>query len=483
MQVHLVDATYELFRAHFSPRPPVLGREGVVLSGVSGLVEQLCYLLREQGATHVGCATDRVIRSFRNDLYPGYKTEAGMDPELLAQFPVAEAAIEALGLVLWPMVEFEADDAIAAAAERFAADPRVERIVICTPDKDMAQCVRGERVVLWDRRRDLVYDDAGVRAKWGVPPASVADRLALVGDAADGFPGLPGWGDKSASAVLARYGSLEAIPAQRRRLGRAGPARRPRPRGHAARADGRGAPLPRPRPAAHDGRRRADPPGGRRRAPLARARTGTRWTAFCDEWGLARLGRAARTAGWARADRRGRDGEPDAVGPSRDSRSSSGWCAGGAATIPNGRVALSTSNHGPPRASVTIAPAALRDQPGRRDVPRGHAPGLDERVEPAVRDVGERERRGAHVARHADRLAHRAAAGRDRAAAERERDHAVGQLLLVRGVDDRGRRASPARPRSPRRSRRASGRGPRPTAGRPSTTSPTDTQKNGIPFA
>ncbi|MEO5964710.1 MAG: 5'-3' exonuclease H3TH domain-containing protein [Candidatus Limnocylindrales bacterium] len=212
MQVHLVDATYELFRAHFSPRPPVLGRDDLVLSGVSGLVEQLCYLLREQGATHVGCATDRVIRSFRNDLYPGYKTEAGMPPELLAQFPLAERAIEALGLVLWPMVEYEADDAIGAAALRFAADPRVERVVICTPDKDMAQCVRGSRVVLWDRRRDTIYDEDGVRAKWGVNPASVADRLALVGDAADGFPGLPGWGDKSASAVLARYGTLEAIP-------------------------------------------------------------------------------------------------------------------------------------------------------------------------------------------------------------------------------------------------------------------------------
>jgi len=212
MDVHLVDATYELFRAHFSPRPPVLGRDGVVLSGVSGLVEQLLFLLREQGATHVGCATDRVIESFRNDRYPGYKTSAGVAPELLAQFPIAEEAIEALGLVLWPMVEYEADDAIAAAADRFAADPRVERVLICTPDKDMAQCVRDARVVLWDRRRDLVYDDAGVRAKWGVPPASVADRLALVGDAADGFPGLPGWGDKSASAVLARYGHLEAIP-------------------------------------------------------------------------------------------------------------------------------------------------------------------------------------------------------------------------------------------------------------------------------
>jgi 5'-3' exonuclease len=185
----------------------------MLLSGVSGLVEQLCFLLRDQGATHVGCATDRVIRSFRNDLYGGYKTDEGVPPELLAQFPVAEAAIEALGLVLWPMVEFEADDAIAAAADRFAADPQVERILICTPDKDLAQCVRGDRVVLWDRRRDIVYDDAGVRAKWGVPPAAVADRLALVGDAADGFPGLPGWGDRSAAAVLARYQHLEAIPA------------------------------------------------------------------------------------------------------------------------------------------------------------------------------------------------------------------------------------------------------------------------------
>ena len=212
MRLHLVDATYELFRAHFSPRPPVRGRDGVDLSGVSGLVEQLCHLFRDQGATHVGCATDRVIRSFRNDLWAGYKTDAGVAPELLAQFPVAEAAIEALGVVLWPMVEFEADDAIAAAADRFAADPRVERILVCTPDKDLAQCVRGDRVVLWDRRRDIVYDDAGVRAKWGVPPASVPDRLALVGDAADGFPGLPGWGERSAAAVLARYGHLEAIP-------------------------------------------------------------------------------------------------------------------------------------------------------------------------------------------------------------------------------------------------------------------------------
>ena len=212
MEIHLVDATYELFRAHFAPRPPVLGRDGQSLSGVAGLIEQLLYLLREEGATHVGCATDHVIRSWRNDRYPPYKTDAGMPPELLAQFPIAEEAIGALGLVCWPMVEFEADDAIATAVARFDDTPSVDRIVVCTPDKDMAQLVRDDRVVLWDRRRGIVYDDAGVRAKWGVPPASIPDWLALVGDAADGYPGLPGWGAKSAAAVLAGFGSLEAIP-------------------------------------------------------------------------------------------------------------------------------------------------------------------------------------------------------------------------------------------------------------------------------
>ena len=212
MLVHLVDATYELFRAHFAPRPPVLGKGGRPLSGVSGLVEQLLYLLRDQGATHVGCATDRVIRSFRNDLYPGYKTEEGMPPELLAQFPIAERAIEALGLVLWPMVELEADDALATAADRWAEAPGVERVIICSVDKDLAQCVREAKVVLWDRRRDLTYDDEGVRAKWGVAPSSIPDYLALVGDHADGYPGIPGWGSKSAAAVLARWGSIDDIP-------------------------------------------------------------------------------------------------------------------------------------------------------------------------------------------------------------------------------------------------------------------------------
>jgi len=288
MQVHLVDATYELFRAHFSPRPPVLGRDGMVLSGVSGLVEQLCYLVRDQGATHAGCATDRVVRSFRNDLYPGYKSEEGMDPAVLAQFPIAEVAIEALGFALWPMVEFEADDAIAAAAERFAEDDRVERVLICSADKDLAQCVRDGRVVLWDRRRDVVYDDAGVRAKWGVPPASVPDRLALVGDAADGFPGLPGWGDRSASAVLARYGRLEDVPANASDWDVPGLRN---PVGLAATLRERMGEAMLYRDLA---RLRTTADG----VPIAQANVDElawqgadrdRWEAFCDEWGLPRL--------------------------------------------------------------------------------------------------------------------------------------------------------------------------------------------------
>lgn len=217
MELHLVDATYELFRAHHTPRPPVRGRDGILLTGVAGLVATLLALLRDEGATHLACATDRVIRSFRNDRYAGYKTDAGVPPELLAQFPIAERAIVALGVVSWAMVEHEADDALATAAARWGGDgggpaAGVERILLCTVDKDLAQCVVDGRVVLRDRRRDLTYDDAAVRAKWGVPPASIPDLLALVGDAADGIPGLPGWGATSAAAVLARYGRLEAIP-------------------------------------------------------------------------------------------------------------------------------------------------------------------------------------------------------------------------------------------------------------------------------
>jgi 5'-3' exonuclease len=212
VQLHLVDATYELFRAHYAPRPPVLGRDGLNLSGVAGLVDQLLYLLREEGATHVGCATDHVIESFRNEMFGGYKSSFGMPPELLEQFPIAEDALRALGLVVWPEVEFEADDAIAAACGRFAADPRVSKVLICTPDKDMAQLVVDRRIVLLDRRRRIEYDADAVVGKWGVHPASIPDWLALVGDSSDGYPGLPGWGAKSAAAVLLRYGSLEGIP-------------------------------------------------------------------------------------------------------------------------------------------------------------------------------------------------------------------------------------------------------------------------------
>ncbi|HVA86001.1 MAG TPA: 5'-3' exonuclease H3TH domain-containing protein [Candidatus Saccharimonadales bacterium] len=212
MQLHLVDATYELFRAHFSPRPAVLGRDGRVLNGVSGLIETLLSLLSDEGATHVACATDRVIRSFRNDLFPGYKSEIGIAPELLSQFPIAERAIEALGLTLWPMVDYEADDALATAVARWVGDAAVDRIVICSVDKDLAQCVRNRRVVLRDRRRRITYDEEGVRQKWGVAPTSIPDLLALVGDSSDGYPGIPGWGAKTAAAVLARYGSIDEIP-------------------------------------------------------------------------------------------------------------------------------------------------------------------------------------------------------------------------------------------------------------------------------
>jgi 5'-3' exonuclease len=181
------------------------------LTAVAGLVGTLLALLRDEGATHVACAHDRVIRSFRNDLWPGYKSEAGVPADLLDQFPVAEEAMIALGIPLWAMVDLEADDALATAATRFAADPAVGQVLVCTPDKDLAQVVQGSRVVLRDRRRDLVYDDAGVRAKWGVAPAAIPDWLALVGDAADGFPGIPGFGAVSASTLLAALGTLEGI--------------------------------------------------------------------------------------------------------------------------------------------------------------------------------------------------------------------------------------------------------------------------------
>jgi 5'-3' exonuclease len=210
--VHLLDATYELFRAHFG-RPPHDGADGQPVGATLGVVESVLVLLRQEGVTHLGCATDHIIRSWRNDRYPGYKTEAGMPPELLAQFPLVEDALRALGVVVWPMIEFEADDALGAAAARFADHPDVERVVILSPDKDMAQCVRVDgRVLTFDRRAGRFYDAAAVEAKFGVPPASIPDYLALVGDSADGYPGLPGWGARSAAAVLQRYPHVEDIP-------------------------------------------------------------------------------------------------------------------------------------------------------------------------------------------------------------------------------------------------------------------------------
>ncbi len=211
MILHLVDGTYELFRYFLSPAAAYDRSAPPELRAVRGVVGSILGML-EEGATHLGVATDHVIESFRNGLWPGYKTGEGMDPLLTAQFEPLEDALGALGVVVWPMVEFEADDALAAAAGMGAADARVEQVVVCTPDKDLAQCVRGDRVVQLDRRRREVRNESGVVKKFGVPPASIPDWLALVGDAADGFPGLPGWGAASAAVVLARYGHLEGIP-------------------------------------------------------------------------------------------------------------------------------------------------------------------------------------------------------------------------------------------------------------------------------
>jgi 5'-3' exonuclease len=210
MRVHLIDGTYELFR-HFYAMPSQKNAAGEEIAAARGVVVSMMNLLRD-GATHVAVATDQIIESFRNDLWPGYKTGAGIDPALWSQFPIVEEAVAAMGIVVWAMVEFEADDALCAGARLAAADPRVTEVLICTPDKDLAQCVVGERVVQLDRRRGIRSGVDGVRAKFGVGPESIPDWLALVGDSADGYPGLPGWGAKSASAVLAHYGHLEQIP-------------------------------------------------------------------------------------------------------------------------------------------------------------------------------------------------------------------------------------------------------------------------------
>lgn len=210
MKVHLVDGTYELFR-HYFGAPPAQDTDGNEIGAVRGVLGSLLGML-EDGTTHMGVATDHVVESFRNQLYPGYKTGDGIEPELLNQFHPLEDALEAMGVLVWPMVELEADDALASAAAVAADDPSVEQVVICTPDKDLSQCVVGDRVVQLDRRAKQVRNDAGVREKFGVGPESIPDYLALVGDSADGFPGLPGFGAKTAAKLLARYEKLEGIP-------------------------------------------------------------------------------------------------------------------------------------------------------------------------------------------------------------------------------------------------------------------------------
>ena len=210
MDVHLVDGTYELFR-HFFAVPSAVDVTGREIGAVRGVLRSVLSMI-ERGATHIGVATDHVVESFRNELYAGYKTSEGVAEPLLSQFPILEEALEAMGVVVWPMVYFEADDALASAAAKGARDDRVRQVIICTPDKDLGQCVAGTRVVQLDRRRDILRDEAGVVAKFGVKPRSIPDYLGLVGDSADGFPGVSGWGEKSAALVLSRYPRLEDIP-------------------------------------------------------------------------------------------------------------------------------------------------------------------------------------------------------------------------------------------------------------------------------
>jgi 5'-3' exonuclease len=218
MKIHLVDGTYELFRSHFGA-PPRKARNGQEVGATTGLLRSLLMLATTPGVTHVGCAFDHVIESFRNKLYPGYKTGEGVDPSLLAQFSLAERAIAALGLTVWPMVDFEADDALSTATSLYKDVAGVEQVVICSPDKDLAQLVSGSKVVCWDRRRNIVLDEDGVKQKFGVPPGSIPDYLALVGDTADGYPGVPQWGEKSAAAVLTQFHHLESIPEDPGKLG------------------------------------------------------------------------------------------------------------------------------------------------------------------------------------------------------------------------------------------------------------------------
>jgi 5'-3' exonuclease len=211
LEIYLIDGTYELFR-HYYALPSARDQDGREVAAVRGVLASVLGLLKG-GVTHVAVATDQIIESFRNELWPGYKTGEGIEADLLAQFPLLEETLTAAGVVVWPMVEYEADDALASGAAAAAEDKRVDQVIICTPDKDLAQCVSGTRIVQLDRRKRLTRDEAGVIQKFGVPPASIPDYLALVGDAADGYPGLPGWGAKSTAAVLAKFGHIERIPA------------------------------------------------------------------------------------------------------------------------------------------------------------------------------------------------------------------------------------------------------------------------------
>ncbi len=211
MQLHLVDGTYELFRNYYGA-PPKTAWDGSEVGATVALARTLIALLLSEGATHVGVAFDHVVKSFRNELFAGYKTGEGIEPDLLGQFEPAERMTRALGLVVWPMIEFEADDALASAAARYGRDERVKRVLICSPDKDLAQCVREDRIVLVDRRRNRTIDEVGVRQKYGVPPVSIPDWLALVGDAADGIPGIPRWGARSAALALVAHGNIDDIP-------------------------------------------------------------------------------------------------------------------------------------------------------------------------------------------------------------------------------------------------------------------------------
>ena len=210
LNVHLLDGTYELFR-HYYALPSARDQDGREVAAVRGVLASVLGMI-QAGATHLAVATDHVIESFRNHLWPGYKTGEGLDPDLLLQFPLLEETLSAAGVVVWPMIEYEADDALAAAAASAVQDARVERVILCTPDKDLAQCVRGTRVVQLNRRTRVTLDEAGVIQKFGVPPESIPDYLALLGDAADGYPGLKGWGAKSSAAVLSKFGHLEFIP-------------------------------------------------------------------------------------------------------------------------------------------------------------------------------------------------------------------------------------------------------------------------------